>query len=54
MCKDIEEKISTKHLREWTHLGRMDVVGMEVRRDKTGQLGWDQSEEEPRHSVGEG
>ena len=48
VCKDLEEKISTKYLSKWTNLGRMEGVGMEVRRNKTGKLGWNQSEEEPR------
>lgn len=31
MCKDTEEKISTKYLREQTDLGRMEGVAMDMR-----------------------
>lgn len=50
VCKYIEEEMSTKYLREQTDLGRMQGVGVEGGCDKTGQLGWDKTEEWPSYS----
>lgn len=51
MCKDTEEKISTKYLREQTDLGRLEGVAMGMRRDKTGQLVWNQDYSNRRRVI---
>lgn len=40
MCNDTEEKTNTKYSREQTDLGGMGGVGTGMRKNKTGQLGW--------------